>query len=250
MLLNTEGIVLRQTNAPGGVVMLSLFTKKYGKISVGARTGYGGKQRSKLAISPFTLGDYKIFGNRGYYNLDSADVVRSYFGIGEDIEKYAAASLVLEITNRLLVEQDPAPDVFTLLKQFLEMMESRKKSPETLVLAYEIKLLKKLGYFPILDQCVECGTHDHLNFFSVSQGGAICTGCGENKPNSLIYDTEFGIIENIKYFEKTRFRDFQKIALKQKDAGKLQQIIRDYLAYHLEVTQLLSDNISVGLFAE
>lgn len=250
MLLHTEAIVLRRTRAAGGVNMLSLFTKKYGKISVGSKLGFGGKRRSELAISPFTLGDYKIFSNRGYYNLDSADVIKTYYAIGEDFEKYSASSLVLELTNRLMPEDQPMAEVFTLLKTFLEMTEDRKRSPETLVLAYEIKLLKKLGYFPNLVECTVCGTKENLKYFSVEQGGVICEECREKQGDALIYALEFGMIEVVKYFEVTPFRRFKNLALKRADAAKLQNVIREYMAYHLDITQLLSDSLSAGFFSE
>lgn len=249
MLLHTEAVVLKRTRAAGGVNILTLFTKKYGKISVASRLGFGGKRRSELAISPFTLGDYKIFSNRGYYNLDTADVVKSYYAIGEDIKKYGAASLVLEMTGKMIPEEQPMPDIFTLLKTFLELMEVRQKSQETLVLAYEIKMLTKLGYFPQLDACVSCGSEENLNFFSIDKGGLICSDCRQNQVNSLIYDVEFDIIGVVKYFENTPFRRFKDIALKREDAVKIQKILREYVAYHMDIAKLMSDSLSAGLFS-
>lgn len=249
MLLHTEAVVLKRTRAAGGVNMLTLFTKKYGKISVSSRLGFGGKQRSELAISPFTLGDYKIFSNRGYYNLDTADVVKSYYAIGEDIKKYGAASLVLEMTGKMIAEEQPMPDLFTLLKTFLELMEVRQKSQETLVLAYEIKILTKLGYFPQLDACVSCGSVNNLNFFSIDKGGLLCSDCRQNQVNSLIYGVEFDIIGVVKYFEKTPFRRFKDIALKRDDAVKIQRLLREYMAYHMDIGELMSDSLSASLFS-
>ena len=249
MLLHTEAVVLKRTRAAGGVNMLTLFTKKYGKISVASRLGFGGKRTSELAISPFTLGDYKIFSNRGYYNLDTADVVKSYYAIGEDIKKYGAASLVLEMTGKMIAEEQPMPDLFTLLKTFLELMEVRQKSQETLVLAYEVKILTKLGYFPQLDACVSCGSEDNLHFFSIDKGGLLCSNCRQNQANSLIYDVGFDIIGVVKYFEKTPFRRFKDIALKREDAVKIQKILREYMAYHMDIAKLMSDSLSAGLFS-
>lgn len=249
MLLHTEAVVLKRTRAAGGVNMITLFTKKYGKISVASRLGFGGKRRSELAISPFTLGDYKIFSSRGYYNLDSADVVKSYYAIGEDIKKYGAASLVLEMTGKLIAEEQPMPGIFTILKTFLELMADRKSSHETLILAYEIKLLDKLGYFPQLDSCVSCGTNENLDFFSINKGGVLCSDCRQNQVDSLIYGLEFDIIEVVKYFQKTHFRRFKNMALKREDAIKIQKILREYMAYHMDIAKLMSDSLTAGLFS-
>ena len=141
------------------------------------------------------------------------------------------------------------PDLFTLLKTFLELMEVRQKSQETLVLAYEIKILTKLGYFPQLAACVSCGSVNNLNFFSIDKGGLLCSDCRQNQVNSLIYGVEFDIIGVVKYFEKTPFRRFKDIALKRDDAVKIQRLLREYMAYHMDIGELMSDSLSASLFS-
>lgn len=43
MITDTEGIVLRQVKAAGGRRMVLLFSRKFGKISVGSSAAEGGK---------------------------------------------------------------------------------------------------------------------------------------------------------------------------------------------------------------
>ena len=102
MITDTEGIVLRQVKAMGGRRMISLFSKKYGKISVGTSINEGGRNKTALAIKAFSYGKYELFKNRDNYNLNNGQVLKSYYGIGEDIDKYMAASYVLEFTDKVL----------------------------------------------------------------------------------------------------------------------------------------------------
>ena len=53
MITDTEAIVLRQVKTVGGRRMILLFSKKFGKISVGTNATEGGKSKSALAIRPF-----------------------------------------------------------------------------------------------------------------------------------------------------------------------------------------------------
>ena len=55
MYTETEGFVLRQIKAAGGRRMIVVFSKKYGKISCGTSINEKGKNRSALALRPFTL---------------------------------------------------------------------------------------------------------------------------------------------------------------------------------------------------
>ncbi len=71
---------------------------------------------------------------------------KSFFRIGEDVDKYMQASFVLELTEKMVPEDLPQPRLFNLLIDFLDAMESREKRHETLVLAYEVKALAILGH--------------------------------------------------------------------------------------------------------
>lgn len=109
MYTSTEGIIFRQVKATGGRRMILLFTKKYGKISAGSSLSEKGKGKTALAMRPFTYGVYELYKGREYYNLNNAEVRKSYFRIGDDLDKYMQASLVLELTEKMIPEEVPQP---------------------------------------------------------------------------------------------------------------------------------------------
>ena len=180
--------------------MLLLFTKKYGKISVGTGLNEKGRNKTALAVRPFTYGNYELYKGRDYYNLNSAEVIRSFFRIGEDVDKYMEASFVLELTEKLTPEELPQPKLFVLLADFLAAMEKREKRHKTLVLAYEVKALLILGSFPVLDRCSCCGKDEKLRYFSVKDGGMVCEKCRNTANDTLIYEPKFDIVNILKYF--------------------------------------------------
>ena len=74
----------------------------------------------------------------------------------------------------------------------------------------------------------------------------MCSECSEsaaaesNEP--LIYDTNFGIVNILRYFQKEPMSTFEKIALDEEILKKLQAIIKRYMAYHLDVGKLKSED--------
>ena len=120
MLTDTEGIVLRQVKTSYNRKMIRLFTRSYGKISAGTGIGERGRSKSALAIRPFTYGRYELFKSRDSYNIDSAEVIKSFYGIGEDVDKYMQGAYVLEFTEKALPEEMPAPAIFDLLIEILQ----------------------------------------------------------------------------------------------------------------------------------
>lgn len=247
MLTDTEAIVLKQTKISYGRRMILLFSKKYGKISAGTSISEKGKNKSSLPLRPFTYGRYELYKNRDSYNINGAEIIRSHYKIGEDIDKYISGAYVLEFTEKALPEEVPSVSAFNLLADFFALLENREKGIGTLVLAYQVKLLKSLGVMPQLENCTICGQKRQAALFSIADGGIICSDCSQNMQNSqrdaLIYDVKFGIVNILKYFAKNPLKSIENLALKE-DAGKLlQEIIRAYAAYYLDVSDLKSEKL-------
>ena len=178
MLTDTEGIVLRQIKTSYNRRMILLFSKKYGKISAGTSIQEKGRGKSSLALRPFTYGRYELFKNRDSYNINSADVIKSYYAIGENVDKYMNGAYVLEFTERVLSEGVPAPGIFHLLLDFFDLLESRDRGISTLVLGYQVKLVQVLrDVAPQVDRCVHCGEKKEAYKFSIPEGGILCQEC-------------------------------------------------------------------------
>lgn len=93
MVTDTEGIILRQTKTVNGRKMILLFSAKYGKISAGTSIGERSRSKAALALRPFSYGRYELFRSKDLYSINGAEVIRSHYRIGEDLDKYLAASL-------------------------------------------------------------------------------------------------------------------------------------------------------------
>lgn len=109
------------------------------KISAGSRLSERGRNRSALALRPFTYSEYEIFKNRDYYNINGAGIKRSFYSIGEDIDRFLAASRVIEYLNETLEEGKRQPRTFELTIEFMEAITQAKGNYETMLYAYLVK---------------------------------------------------------------------------------------------------------------
>lgn len=249
MIINSEGIVLKQVKTAAGNKIIHLFTKKYGKISCGCNICENSRGRTSLALRAFTYGNYQLYKNKSYFIINSADVLKSYYKIGEDIEKYMISSYVLELTERALMEEEPNPKLFNLLIEFMSLIEERQKAYETLLIGFEVKLLIEMGTMPNVETCVACGNKEDLAWFDVKQGGLICNSCKKNESNlieehndRLIYAVNFGIVDIMKYFKDKPLRSLEKLALPKDISEKLQIFLKSYMSFHLDINNLKSES--------
>lgn len=289
MHIDSRGIIFRQVKTTDMRRMLLIFTEKCGKLSVGTSLPEKNQKHASLALRPFTCGNYSIYKGRNYYNLDRVETLKSFYGIGEDLDKYMAASLALELTEKIVPEEVPQPRIFALLLDFLNEMELRKQKHTTLLLAFETKLLFALGTFPRLDSCASCGSKEPPEFFSVPDGGVICRRCFEDhnatkafgtgsavsgtskvpgtgsavsdtskvsseKPadneklkstddERLIFKLNFDIVKVLNYFASNSLKNFRNITLQQDVESELQDMMRSYISFHMDVGKLKSDKM-------
>lgn len=276
MHIDSRGIIFRQVKTTDMRRMLLIFTEKCGKLSVGTSLPEKNQKHASLALRPFTCGNYSIYKGRNYYNLDRVETLKSFYGIGEDLDKYMAASLALELTEKIVPEEVPQPRIFALLLDFLNEMELRKQKHTTLLLAFETKLLFALGTFPRLDSCASCGSKENPEFFSVPDGGVICRRCFEDhnatkafgtgsavsdtskvsseKPadneklkstddERLIFKLNFDIVKVLNYFASNSLKNFRNITLQQDVESELQDMMRSYISFHMDVGKLKSDKM-------
>ena len=246
MYTETEGIILKQTKTINGRKMVLLFSRKYGKISAGTSVNEKGRSKSSLAMRPFTHGKYDLYKNRETYNINNAEVIKAYYKLGEDVEKYMCASYVLEFTEKLIPEDAAEPEVFKLLLDFFDMIEARKKEYMTAVIAFQLKAIQALGMAPQIGKCVRCGATEELDYFSIEDGGVLCCGCrgATDSPqgkNKLIYEMDFDIVVVFRYFFENNLKSIEHIALNESVMPRLREIVSEYSKYHFGMKDLLSE---------
>ena len=249
MYTDTEGIILKQVKTVNGRKMILLLTNKYGKISAGTSISEKGRSKSSLAMHPFTHGRYELYKNKDSFNINGAEVLKSYYKIGEDVDKYMASSYVMEFTEKIAMENMRNPQLFQLLIDFLDIMEKRNRKYETILLAYQVKALQLMGTMPEINQCVECGCTEITGGFSVLRGGLICDECRkiiESETNeTLIYDINFDIVNILRYFAKNPLKNLENLGLDDDLAVQTQGLLKKYIAHHLDINDLKSEGFLI-----
>ncbi|HHW94402.1 MAG TPA: DNA repair protein RecO [Mogibacterium sp.] len=247
MIVNTEGIVLKQRKIANNRRIIVTFSKTYGKINAGTSINEKSKGKSALALRPFTYAEYQIFKGRDYYNIDSATVKKSYYAIGEDFDRFIVASQILEYIDKITEEGQPRPMLFDLTIEFLESITRVSGNYETLLYAFIVKTLRMQGIMPELKCCIDCGKPlsefgkgkgKKIKMFSVTSGGVICENCHKAETSTgsaLIYSPSFDIIEVLQYFILKPMETFEKLKLRPEVSEQIKNILAEYIKHYLDI---------------
>jgi len=183
----TKGIVLRRIDLGEKDRILTIYTRKHGKLSAVAK----GSRRpgSKLggASEPFTYSNMLLAVGRELDVLTQAEVKESFPSVRGDIVRIAYGVYTLELVDHFTDTREPNPDLFDTLLSTMYILESGT-DPEITGRYFEIQLLTLLGYEPHFDACLRCGRQPNLEHiaFSPSLGGIVCMRCSEPPGDAII----------------------------------------------------------------
>lgn len=142
--LTVEGLILKRANFGEADRMLTVLTKAHGKISVVARGVRKITSRRAGNVELLNLVKIGLFHGKGY-TLTEAQSLETFPRIKSNLAISTAAFHILELSNKLLPENDPNFRAYDLI---IETLKKFEKNPRQLLLrAFEIKFLDLLGFF-------------------------------------------------------------------------------------------------------
>ncbi len=155
-----EGIVLRTHKLGEADRIITLLTRRNGRVRAVAKGVRRTTSRFGARLEPFTHVDLQIYAGRSLDVITQAVTVRPY---GEpfaaDYPRYTAGTAMLETAERLTpMEKEPALRQFLLLVGGLRTLGEVVHDPRMVLDAYLLRSLAVAGYAPALEECARCGT--------------------------------------------------------------------------------------------
>ncbi|EKD46911.1 MAG: hypothetical protein ACD_67C00020G0001 [uncultured bacterium] len=232
------GIILNKRNVGETDKICTVYTLEGGKvrsIAKGVR-----KSHAKLASSleNITLADVTIVRTKGLGKITGSIVENNFSALKCDCDALLETFAGLNMFDKLVDFENPDPQVFGLLKNYLETIEyccANKINEKFLLLrlGFAVKLLDALGYAIEVHSCVTCGKTLSQDFlcFSSSAGGALCEKCSE-KNQSCVLPVRANAIKMIRIFLKNNIGALVKIQATRDDCDSLHLVVDDFLKWN------------------
>jgi DNA repair protein RecO (recombination protein O) len=189
-LYRDEGVVLRTQKLGEADRIVTVLTRRTGKVRAVAKGVRRTKSKFGARLEPFSHVDLQLYTGRNLDIVSQAESIHSYGpAIAVDYPAYTAGTAVLETADRLTAEEkEPSLRLFLLVVGALRSL-SDQTHPAGLVLdAFLLRAMSVAGWEPALGDCARCGEHGPHRHFSVPAGGTVCPTCrptGSAMPNAV-----------------------------------------------------------------
>ncbi|MBN1596574.1 DNA repair protein RecO [candidate division FCPU426 bacterium] len=179
----SAAVILRAYDYSEADRILVAFTRFSGKIRAVAKGVRKPGSRLAGCTSLLSLADLQFHGkeHQELYRLTQGQLIKSFCRIKSDLCLLGQAARMSELADRLTPDREPLPEIFDLLQHGLELLE-KGVAPAVTGIWYEISLLDKTGYRPVLMHCMGCKQDRDTMYYAPEQGGVLCRACGAHSP--------------------------------------------------------------------
>ncbi|HWA96738.1 MAG TPA: DNA repair protein RecO [Terracidiphilus sp.] len=165
-VLTSDAVVLRTWPVHEADLIVSLFTRDYGKIRGVAKAALKSRKRFGGALEPMTIA--RVFfverPRQELVRLDQLEIIRSPLSAPVDAIRMGVLTLYAELLDEALPEHDPQETVFRLIASVLEQTNavvSDATQPWMALTYFQLWMTRLMGLLPDITHCTVCGEALH-----------------------------------------------------------------------------------------
>ena len=172
-LLSSEAVILRTWPVHEADLIVSLFTRDYGRLRGVAKSALRSRKRFGGALEPMTLARAWFAERHGQelVRLDQLEILRSPLSAPIDPMRMTVLSFFAELLDESLPDHDPHETIFRLIGSVLE--QTTVEQPWMPLTYFQLWMTRLMGLLPDIAHCTACGellTAGEASFDSLGDG--------------------------------------------------------------------------------
>ncbi len=233
MYLTIQGIVLKVTDYNDRDALLTVLSKKHGKITLKAR-GLRRKNSPLTAVCQLlAFGEFAVFEYQDHYIINEAHVINLFQNLRTDLELLSLASYFAQVAEVLSQEDYPTPELQSLLLNCLYGLCDLPISPDLVKAVFELRSACLSGFTPDLGACHLCGSQTP-DRFDLSAGLLECRDCRSADSSGIRIPVTSGMLDAMRYICFCHPKKLFSFRLKEEELKCLSSLTESYLSTQLE----------------
>lgn len=227
-------IVLRLVEFSESSLVVTLFTRDFGKISALAKGARRPKGPFEAALDHLAICRV-VFLRKSGDSLDlltEAKLERRFRNRSKKLEHLYAGYYVAELLSELTARGDAQIELFDLALRTLDRLDGPAPIGGV-VEHFELRMLQLVGHFPLVDACVECGGglgERSTVLFAPIEGGALCEACREGKRNVIRVSRD--MLHLMKRLGEAAIPSEALLEAVAPHRGAMRGVLHSYLVHH------------------
>ena len=233
MYLTIQGIVLRVTDYNDKDALLTLLTRRHGKLTVKAR---GLRRKNSPLTAPCQLlsyGEFTLFEYRGQYTINEAHSIELFTALRRDLNKLSLGTYFAQAAEVLSQEDLPSPELQSLLLNCLYVLANLDLPESQVKAVFELRAACLSGYTPDLFGCHMCGNQNPERF-DISAGQLECRTCRNPQSTGIRMPVTPAVLEAMRYICLCDPRKLFSFQLGEQAQKQLAALTEAYLTTQLE----------------
>jgi DNA repair protein RecO (recombination protein O) len=156
-VLTSEAVVLRTWPVHEADLIVSFFTRDYGRVRGVAKAAMKSRKRFGGALEPMTVARawFAERPRQELVRLDQLEIMHSPLSSPVDHVRMAVLSFFAEVLDEALPDHDPQETVFRLMVSVLE--ETTVEQPWMPLTYFQLWMTRLMGLLPDIAHCTACG---------------------------------------------------------------------------------------------
>lgn len=183
-LIETVAIVLRTIDYGEADRVVTLLGRDTGCVSAIARGARKSQRRFGGGLGLGAVGAVALRerGGSELCTLERFDVTEVHPSLSSEVLRVAEVAYAAELVTKLCAPRQPEAAIFDAMKELIARVDAEGASNARLRV-FELLLLDRLGFAPVLDACAVCGRDDLSRGpdidvrWNPERGGVVCRAC-------------------------------------------------------------------------
>lgn len=233
-LIETEAIVLRTYRLGESDKIVSLLTRRMGRLRAVAKGAFSRRGRFGAALEPLSYIRLWVYDreNRDLQRIGSTEILESFFEMQKEYQLQVAAQYLAEVTERFLPERELNERVFRLLLAVLRAMKKFAEVNRPL-LFFDYWLLRLGGFLPELSRCIACRRllENEIGYYGTGYEGVACRAC---KMPGTPEEISANALNLVSAFRSVRIEQWIESGSVPPGTGELRRFFEQIIESHLE----------------
>ena len=233
MYLTIQGIVLRVTDYNDRDALLTLLTRRHGKLTVKAR---GLRRKNSPLTAPCQLlayGEFTLFEYRGQCTINEAHSIELFSSLRRELTKLSLGTYFAQVAEVLSQEDLPNPELQSLLLNCLYALSNLKIPERQIKSVFELRAACLSGFTPDLFGCHICGSQTPSRF-DLRAGQLECSKCRNPESNGIRLPVTQSVLEAMRFICLCEPKRLFSFTVGNDTMSLLADITEAYLATQLE----------------